>query len=76
MVVLEKCSYYVNICFIDCSKTLFIIYQNPIIDKRREILMDNVMANLQAAIDFIKDLFDYIMSFFNSLGGNADADAE
>lgn len=38
--------------------------------------MDNVMANLQAAIDFIKDLFDYIMSFFNSLGGNADADAE
>ena len=38
--------------------------------------MDNVMANLQAAIDFIKDLFDYIMSFFNRLGGNADADAE
>ena len=33
-----------------------------------------VEANLQAAIDFIKDLFDYIMAFFNSLGGNADAE--
>lgn len=38
--------------------------------------MDTIMANLQAAIDFIKDLFDYIMSFFNSLGGNADAGEE
>lgn len=38
--------------------------------------MDNLVANFQAVIDFLKDMVDYIMSFFNSLGGNADADAE
>lgn len=38
--------------------------------------MDTIMANLKAAIDFIKDLFDYIISFFAGFGGNADAGAE
>lgn len=38
--------------------------------------MDTIIANFKAAIDFIKGLFDYIMSFFAGFGGNADAGAE
>ena len=37
--------------------------------------MDTVMANLQSAAQFIKDLIAHIMNFFNAFGAGSE-DAE
>lgn len=35
--------------------------------------MAAVLDNLKAAAKFIKEFFEYILSFFNIFGGNEDA---
>lgn len=35
--------------------------------------MEAVMDNLKIAVQFIKDLFDYIMNFFKSFGADETA---
>lgn len=35
--------------------------------------MATIIENLKAAVEFIKGIFDYIMSFFTGFGGGNDA---
>ena len=35
--------------------------------------MATIIENLRAAVEFIKGIFDYIMSFFGGFGGGNDA---